>query len=636
MLVSTGCVGTLQEAARDYANVVVPNDEIPQFAGIAQLVPIADTRLEVFFYPAVGGTGKYTYDVLIGSNPAPISFPSDVLTPDYRGLLKVTLKNLTRLNSYQVKVEVRNENATVSSASNVVKTAMTFDNQVADFDGITAAFNMAGQDGKDSIKIRWTPARISGGIIKQPWDPKLYEVIVVDASRLSPSDMDANFLPSQGKWTYSFNHADDLNEYVVRGLPANKRFYVRMRCLHETSENNVYNPRMRSELNTKYVEISTLSDSLADLKFEPSAFAVALSPGEQGLTSIQTTWTQAVGVFDHYRLYYSLVGGGVSSGFLPDLCLTPATSPNSATIFCKTADITASSAPITGLDPYSNYEVALVLCQTSQCTAAERLVGPFRVILTDPAFPSFAGVKTVTKAATLEDLGTLLVTFDTPNFTTGYVDGLILRMRRTVDGSDAEVVLDSTMISNVYYDHYEYVSDTKITVNNIDYLSEQPYCFSLTPFKYDTDGVTKREVPNNVWKCMQPSIVAPTALEFRGLATASTSFSTVSLTWDKPSNGIFEQYEIFYRKGSTSFTWGDAIAQAGNGNFTNYGRRLINSSQLGSTIASLPDGVYTFGVLAYFSYVTDGGPVVIRSETNNNLLRCTVDSTNDEIVACIP
>lgn len=630
----TGCVGTLQQTAQEYADVFIPGDKVPTFSGVYQVVPISDTKLEIFFYPASGGSGKYTYDVLVGNSPFPISYPSDVLAPDYRGLLRVTIKNLTRLTSYQIKVEVRDGTSAVQSNSQNVKTVSTFDNQVGDFDGITGAFNMPGQDGKDSIKIRWTPARGSGGIVKQTWDPKSYEVVVVDAGKLSPNDMDTNFTAAQGRYVYSFNHSDTTNEYVVRGLPSNKRFYVRMRVLHEGSEDNVYNPRIRSELNTKYVEISTLSNSLADLKFEPQSYAVALAPGDQGLSAFLATWTQAFGVFDHYRLFYSVQGGGVGAGTLPALCLNPATSPSNATVFCKKIDLTAAAGTITGLKPYTTYETVLVLCQTSNCSVTERIVSPPRVVTTDPQFPAFTGVQSVAKATSLQEMGTLTVNYEPPSFSVGYFDGLVLRMRRTVEGTDAEITLDSDVSKPVYFNAFEYASSASITVNGINYLSDQPYCFSLSPYKFDSDGVTKREVTNSVWKCIQPSITPPTVLEFPGLRDASTSYSGVTLNWEAPTNGIFAYYEVYYRKRSSVFNWGDALAQAGNGNFANYGRVLVDGDRLTTTIALLEDGDYAFGVITYYSYVTEDGTTRIRSETNNTIFRCSVNGENDNIVLC--
>jgi hypothetical protein len=630
------CVGTVQDSAQTYSNIVTPGAKAISFPGVASVSPISDTRIEVFFYPASGGSGKFIYDVTVGSSPYPLSFPSDVLLPDYRGLLRLTLSGLSRLTAYQIKVEARDTVSTAVSNSQVVKVATTFDNQVANFGGITSAYNMPGQDGKDSLRIRWTPAATSGGITKQVWDPKTYEVIVVDSELLTPADMDTNFTNSQGRFVYAFNHDDSVNEYIIRGLPSSKRFYIRMRCLHEGGEEDVYNPRKRSELNTKYITMSTLSDSLADLNFQPASFAVALAPGEQGLTAINNTWSQASGVFDHFRLYYSLEGGGVAFNALPALCLSPATSPVGATVFCKKVDLTSTSSPITGLSPYSTYEVALVLCQTTACGPSESITSPTRTIVTDPQFPTFSGIKAIDSAYNLSQVGSVYLKYDPPNFTTGYFDGMIIKVRRTADGSDAEVLVTPTT-DPVANGPYNFILGTNIEITGIDYLTDQPYCFTIYPYKYDTDGVTKREMPNGIWKCILPQVLAPTALQFTGLSLANTSQDTVSLTWPTPTTGVFAFYEIFWRKHNYNFNWGDAIGQAAtNSDFTNYGRQLIPSGTTSTILNGFDTGDYAFGMTTYYSYVTDSGAVILRSETNSSIFKCHVDNSSVIAVNCVP
>jgi hypothetical protein len=634
---ATGCVGTVQESAESYTGV---NDapKIPMdFTGIATATAISDTRIEVFFYPATGGSGKYTYDIIVGSAPYPISIPSDVLKPDYRGTLKYTITGLSRLTSYQVKVEVRDNATNIQSNSQQVRTATTFDNQVADFQGISSAYNMPGQDGKDSIKIRWTPAKTSGGLTKKDWDPKSYEVILVDSEKLTPNDMDVPYTNTDGRWVFSFIHDDTVNEYVVRGLPSETKFYVRMRAIHEASVDDVFNLKRRSELNTNYVLISTLSASLADITFPSDAFALALAPGPQGLNAIMASWKAATGVFDHYRLYYSLAGGGASSGVLPANCLSPLLSAPGETIFCKKVDFSTVGTPITGLNPYSNYEVVLVLCATSQCDVSERILSPVRTITTDPNIPAFNGVRgDPLEAQSLDDIGALYLLFDPPNFSLGYFDGLVLKMRRTLDGTDTEVEITSSSYP-VSHENFNFLTENRVKVKGIDYLETDPYCFTLYPYKWDADGVTRKDMPNNIWKCAQPRAKSPTVIQFPGLKTGATEDDSVTLNWDTPSGGMFTHYELFWRKQSGAvFSWGDAVSQAGNSfNYTNYGRVLIDSDQTTITMAGFTDGEYYFGMLTYFTYVSNTGTVILRSETNGSFKKCKIDSTATDPITCI-
>lgn len=629
----SGCVGTVQDTQNIYTKASDAPEKPLSFAGVHSVSAISDSRIEVFFYPATGGSGIYTYDIMVGSSPFPVSIPSDVLTPDYRGMLRTTLTGLSRLTAYQIKVEVRDGESQIQSDSEVMKSATTFDNQVADFNGISSASNTPGQDGKDSIKVRWTPARTSGGLTKQEWDPVAYEVVLVDAERLTPNDMDIPYSSAEGRWVYSFNHEDTRNEYIIRGLPSETKFYVRMRAIHFASIDDVYNPKKRSELNTTYVTISTLSSSLADINFQTDSFALALAPGEQGLSAIQASWTMASGVFDHYRLYYGQTGGGVSSGSLPSLCLSPILSPGGSNVFCKKADFNKSQSLITGLLPYTDYEVVLVLCATTTCGPAERIVAPVRSIKTDPTSPSFNGVKEVREATNLADIGTLYLQYDIPNFSTGYFDGLILKVRRTLDGSDVPVEI-TRLTSPIYHNDYNFLAENQLIIKGVNYLDTQPFCFTLYPFKWESNGVDRRESPNDIWKCIQPKIEAPTALQFPGLAAGTTENNSVTLQWSPPTKGMFAEYELFWRKQpGAAFNWGTAIAEAGNNfDYTNYGRMLIDADTTQITIDGFANGEYTFGIITHYNYVTDLEEVTMRSETNSNLKRCTIDDTAPGVV----
>lgn len=635
LLTIVSCVGTVQESSQNYTNINNGPSNAMSFAGIFNAVAISDTKAEIFFYPAGGGSGKFTYDIIVGSSPYPISIPSDVLSPDYRGILKTTITGLARLSTYQIKVEVRDDDTGAQSNTQLFKTITTFDNEVADFSGISSGSNMPGQDGKDSLKIRWTPARTSGGLTKKDWDPKSYEIVVVDAAKLTPNDMDVAYSSAEGRWVYQINFDTGLNEYIVRGLPAQTKFYIRMRTIHEASVDDLYNPKKRGERNTNYITISTLSADLADIDFQSDAFALALAPGEQGLNAMIASWTAATGVFDHYRLYYGLEGSGVASGSYPDLCLSPILSAPGETVFCKKADFLASSSPITGLLPYNTYEVALVLCATSACPPDQRIIGPVRTIVMDPTSPTFNGAKELTMAQTLSDVGNLYLKFDPPNFSTGYFDGLILKMRRTVDGSDAEVEITGTT-TPTYYLPYNFITDNQIIIKGVNYLELEPFCFTLYPYKWDADGVTKRETPNNIWKCISPKAEAPSSQQFVGLRTGSTENDGITVNWDTPSSGIFSHYELFWRKQSGgAFSWGDALAQAGNGfNYANYGRLLIDSDENSITLPGFADGTYIFGMITYFTYVTDDGVITLRSETNGGLRSCKVDSTSPDPINC--
>lgn len=166
--------------------------------------------------------------------------------------------------------------------------------------------------------------------------------------------------------------------------------------------------------------------------------------------------------------------------------------------------------------------------------------------------------------------------------------------------------------------------------------SSEPYCFNLYPFKWDSTGLIRREEPNNIWRCTQPLIEAPSTQEFPGLKTGTNIADRVSLTWLPPTGGIFANYELFWKKMTPGFNWGEAISEAAvNYNYTNYGRLLIDDDQTSITIDGFASGEYTFGILTYYNYVAEDGIITLRSETNTGIFRCVFDNASPDEFDCV-
>ncbi|HLT22400.1 MAG TPA: hypothetical protein VKZ84_03115 [Bacteriovoracaceae bacterium] len=629
------CVGTVQETNTTITDISSNYTPILTFLGLQSATAISDTKAELFFYPAAGGSGKYIYDIYVGNKPDPISVPSDILTPDYRGLLRFTVTGLTRMSTYLFTIQVREQNSNGVSNTQVVKQATTFDNRVADFIGIASAANMPGQDGKDSILIRYTPASYSGSLVAEEWDPASYELIVVDAERLTPADMDTNYSSAEGRWVFQWAHDKDntQNEYIAKGLLPKRKYYARIRALHNGSVQDVLNPNKRSELNTKYVEISTLSDDLSDISFDSSSFTLSLPSGALGLNTMLANWNQAEGVFDHFRLYYGKKGSGVSSGSLPDLCLSETQSEPTETVFCKSMSYLSTSTQITGLDPYSEYEAVLVVCQTTECLSNARLVGVVREVTTDPA-TIFNGISSISASESIEGAETLKITYEDPSVVGGYFDGLILKMRRTVDGTDPEVEITENT-TPVFYRPFDALSTTEIIVEGIDYLASEPYCFRLYPYKWNEDGSQIREIENENWKCILPKVEPPDATAFLGIESGSSVREYVTLRWSPPTSGFYTNYVIFWRKGSSVFNWGEAMAAFNDTEIDNgYDFRIIDGDKKEFTLEGFEDGLHTFGILTYHLYVSETEVVEKWSDTNTRFLKCNINNSTSDTINC--
>ena len=632
-----GCVGTVEQSQKQFTDTTEAGKSTLKFTGVNTVTAISDTRIEITFFPATGGSGKLTYDIQVGNAPFPISIPAEVLNTDYRGLLKTTVSNLTRSTNYRVKVEVRDSDGAKSN-SLIVKAATTFSNEVCDFDGVASASNTAGQDGKDSIRLRWNTAKTSGGLIKQPWDPKAYEITVVDADLLTPGDMDIKSLgPSQGRYTTQVNHVDGLNEFVMRGLPSNKKLYARVRAIHTNSVDDVFDDTKRSEQNTNYTTIATLSGSLADINFQPQSFAVRLAEGRSGLTTVITNWASATGVFDHFRIYYGLENSGIASGNLPASCLAPLNSPLNAAVFCKMAAFNDTQTEVAGLQTYKKYEFVLVLCQTTSCENGKRIISPLKFATMTPDFAPFDGVKSVQIAEKFDDLGKIKINFSQSNFNLGFYDGLIIKMKRTSDLSDPEVTIQQapTLTNTVYYLPFDYQASNQIVVEGIDYQAVDPYCFTVYPFQYTITPGTFIESKNEIYKCIVPAINPPSIQEFDGLDTVSAIEDRIELNWIKPTKGIYKEYEIYWTKTNSSFDWDTAILEAGtNFDFSHYGMVKVGSDEETKTLSGFASGTYRFGIITHVSVLTNTGIVHHRSDKNLNIFTCNVNVNNSGNITC--
>ena len=433
-----------------------------------------------------------------------------------------------------------------------------------------------------------------------------------------------NFGTADGRFVYQVNFDESINEYVARGLTADTRFYVRVRALHEASIDDIFNPNLRGERNTNYREISTLSDDLAALNFDPSTFSLANRPGEEGLTAVTATWSQVTGVFDHFRLYYGKSSESVQSG-APATCLSP--SQASGGIYCKKLGFTEVSTIVSGLDPRQEYKFVLFVCQSPTCLSGQRVESDEELISTIPALASFAGIASVSKPKSLDTINEAYLNLNEIDFDTGYFDGLIIKMGRTLDQSDLPVTIerDSGTVRFLDFDH---TSVNKITVTGVDYLSDQPYCFSVHPFTYnDETATTFTEYPNNIYECALPGIDGPAINQFPGVgnALADGDLNLIQVTWSEPTGGIYSHYEVFWKKLDTNFNFLNAIQETTvDYDFSNYGRALVEDDELSYYITNLADGNYAIGVLTWYAYIADNGAQEVRSEQNTNIIFCTI------------
>lgn len=634
-LIFFSCVGTVQDTATPKTILKSEDATKVSFAGVVEAHGIADDKIEVFFYPATGGSGKFDYIISVGDIPVPYTVPSDVLYADYRGLLKYTVNNLDPAQLYVIKVEAKEQESSTKQTNDIIATTSTFANDVANFVGVASVSNPQGIDGLDSIKIRWAHAAFDFSNYTSVSNPASYEIVVLRADLLTPSDKNFDDLSkgeTQGRFVKMVDYNTDTNEITMRGLPSDKKYFVRMRTLHVGSVNNYEIPRFRSEQNTNYLEISTLSANSP--QFDTNSVSVTKNPGPAVTTSLNVSWGSVVGVFDHFRIYYGDANASVNSAAITDGCI--AGNPVGG-VYCKKIDATLRSALIANLNALTTYQVMLVVCQDIYCTTSKRVVSALKTGTTTPILAGFNGISSISVARNVNEIGKLVLNFTPPDFTLGYFDGFVIGYKKDKTATVFDQITEATYTGPVTVDSFNYAIDSMIKINNISYTDGQNNCFNIYPFVYDA-SLAKIGYNADKWVCVIPTISPPSKTEFTGIGQIITTNGGFMINWSAPGNGVFTHYEVFWKKTAGSFSFNTAIAETSAGNFTNYGRSLVadyvTDQNTQFQISNLPYTTYKIGVLTYYLNpltINDGDPTndIYRSENNDKIFTCVVNATSN-------
>lgn len=640
------CVGTVEDVAKDKTITEEVETSDVQFAGVDSLRAISHDKIEVYFNPAEGGSGKYSYKIFYGGNPTPAVTASDVLNTDDNGKLMFTLVDLDSAKNYIIRVDVADQVTGNYTRTTEVLRSTTFSNRVASFLGISQVSNLSGVDGVDSIRVRWIHAEcIDSLFCNQDSDPVSYEIILLDRSQglTIASVDDRSILPSEGRLVKIVNYDDSINESVVRGLKSDTEYYVFVRAIHKASIDDINQVNLRGESNRRYIKIKTLSSDQGNIDFDTNSVLVENFSGEDSVNSLKISWDAAQGVFDHYRVYYAHEDASLNAASLTDSCKQSFASGDNlrTTILCKKVLFSEDETQITGLLAQEDYDILLVLCQTTSCESDDRIIAELRSRNVSGGAPVFSGISSVETVSDVNKLDALRINYVPLNVADVYFDGYKIEFKDDSSISenepDCEILLDNNPgcgVGNIFYESYNYLSASSIIIRGIEYYdSTKTYCFRMFPFIFDADG-TKVEYKNDNWQCVTNLVYStPTNLQFKGLRSTTTQDGQVTLRWDLPSQGLYEKLELYYSKSTSNQPLfgtmpGDLDRDGRNsvsdGVNVNYGRIIIDPQQTSITLTDIPDGhIYSFGILSTYNSVNGS----IRSEINTNIVTCTFDDS---------
>lgn len=621
----SACVGTIKEADPISTKAASETDKsVGEYVGITSATAISNTRVEVTFPSAEGDADNIAYVIRYDGQQIPTYIYGSALRPDYRGLLKYTVRDLQSDSRYSFSVQVRNVKTNLESANNLAKTTKTFNNATAIFNGISVARNLSGADGLNGIEVIWPEAETRGGVVsKDEVDPIEYQVTVIDANYLNPGDMNNESFGEPRRKIYSIQ--GNKRSATINGLKAGTKYYVQTRAVHHgfSLPVNANNINYKKEQNTNYLEISTYSENLGSLNFDNASLKSAFPPGIGGLYSIDLTWTAPQGNFDHYRIYYAVESAADLSNYLNTATVdlncqgTETANPN---VRCQFVDSIFHHFLLTGLETNTKFRVALAVCLTRSCEAGKRVFSNVIPHTTTPPVAAFRGITSIETAKDIVKLDRLYLNYEPPEFTSGNISGFVIQYFGTDANNTSPISLndsDSLNISMLDVQPFDYRTDTVIEVSGVDPSSPAPYCFLITPFTYNNDGTKTLHRGGLIPQCKIPQMKGPTVAEFAGIDSFACSPTSrqVTLYWTKPASGIYNSFELFYAVNAPSFNFGDAFDWENNF----YERIIIDPSRTSFTLTNLEPGKnYRLGLISFYDFIN--GP--IRSELNSNTIQC--------------
>lgn len=608
LVTQIACIGKIDDKNPEITKGTNQGVLILDFKGIVDAEPIADTKVELFFYPASGDQKDITYIISFDGSADQITVDGANLRPDYRGLLKYTYTGLDIDSRYFFRIQATDKKTGAKSYNGEFRIAKTFLNVTADFKGIASIKNLSGYEGLTSVKVSWPEATILGSTFspKEP-DAREYILVTIEADQLAPSDFDNESFQDPVRKEYRV--AATKVSMVANGLKPNTRYYGRVRALHHGYYENADNTKYKFEINSDYIEFSTLNADLASLKVDLSAIR-ATSTGEN---SIDVQWGAVEGAIDHFRIYYNRTDQGNFETYKngkETSCAGPEVS--NPLYFCQKESAQTIRSKVVDLDPFNEYEMNVLICQDPSCT--NFLQYDRKTVNTNLQIISFSGVSDIILAKSLIEMDSLHLKYEVPDLASGNCDGLLIEAKlRTTGVPLVDTVLNHPLDANntnLIVNSFDFQTDDEVKISGIDYSTNEPYCFSVYPYIWKNGGIETNK-QNEVIKCILPKVVVPNEEEFVGITDAAvdndTGFSTVR--WEMPIAGLYTHFALFLKTGSGEFNFGDAIAS-----HHGYSRILLPPWQLEYTFI-LPPGSYSVGILAYCELINTYS--VFNSSTNS-------------------
>jgi hypothetical protein len=531
--VLASCVGTLEDTTKKLTDATIVKPVTIAFSGITKGVAVAHNTIQLYFKPASGGSGNYSYLVYLDGNlSTPVaSVSQSELTLDKNGEYSLPVTGLSLGTNYTFLVRAFDPQYNVQDSNNVQVIVQTLSYKTPIFSGIQSLINVAGKEGENALVVGWnaaTPASTgSSGFGVNVDTISGYNIYVGDSEDTMVF--------------YASVNDPTATSFKLSGLDSGKLYYVRVRA-----KNSQTVPV--EDLNLVFLTKKTLTHL-------PILFGgvteVTIPSTSQGFSTINVKWVAGSGNYDRYKIYARKDAVSSFNQASTDYLMTTIT------------DLSLTQASITVTDPHTVYYVAVVACSDSACTEAQGQ-NVIKYVKTSPPVASFNGIKTLAQPTGGSGLSELDLTWDLPDSNTGVYDEI--RVFKTDAAGNFNPYLDR--VDNIDY-NASYPNTVGAGLRGSTFLQVKGLatgtqaCFVALAYStspIDVANPDGRTGVARVVKCATPQYNIP---GFTGVKLTCTNKTAKSfkISWDLPNpTGTYEDFEIFYKASSSGFVIADAIA----------------------------------------------------------------------------
>ncbi|MCM2350062.1 MAG: fibronectin type III domain-containing protein [Bacteriovoracaceae bacterium] len=638
------CVGTVEETVPPSSLKLENPPTTFNFPGIVTARAISHNKVELEFFPASGGA-DITYQLYVNNSSLPITVDPKALLSINGGKLLYTVDDLLADREYQFKLTAHNIRTNAISQNENETYARTFDNVVADFNGVSKLSLVPGNT-SGAIRVDWIAPAMSGVFSAGPFDPVHYEVTVISeiggvANLNNPTyngtDKKMVLVPTPPSRANPLNNPQTIN---IDGLAAGRRYYVQVRAINTLYQNYDEDPAVSvipvsREINTKAISIVTeQGGTLFD--FRQDNVVLANAPSIDAFDKIDIFWQAGTGSFTGYRIFvrkYDGTGDPEADDKLTEAVLHGM----NTTMDYKEMDPTDTTYRKSGLELYSHYQVKVALCKTTSCPVQATdpnaaIISDLKTIQVVPTLAPFSGINNVEPPGQYSERDMVKLRFDAPLIGSGYANIVEFYCVDPADHSNMALMQEGIPLagSSISRCNGLYLDGTAPAIST--YTSQKvkgmmtdgstEYCFAATPAISGIGGVDIRlNVGERIVRCSFPEVRPPSIAQFPGLNdSCSISGVDASVSWNLPTGGIYSGFKVFWKEKSSAAKFSFANAIGGSSGYSSSLDLTANTQDF--TVNNLiPGKSYQMGVLA----VVDMDPYDdLYSEYNLKIVECNV------------